>query len=104
MEERSVTEINNEMNSSVVTAEPEIVLSIPQSNGNTSNFSCSAQNSAYNHDTHVPLAFFGKGINMRTVNRRVSIADITPTLATLIRILSPDYSSGEPIYEAIDDR
>ena len=76
----------------------------PQSNGNTSNFSCSAQNSAYNHDTHVPLAFFGKGINMRTVNRRVSIADITPTLATLIRILSPDYSSGEPIYEAIDDR
>jgi hypothetical protein len=50
------------------------------------------------------LAFFGKGINMHTVNRRVSIADITPTLATLIRILSPDYSSGEPIYEAIDDK
>ncbi|MCR5456237.1 MAG: alkaline phosphatase family protein [Bacteroidales bacterium] len=67
-------------------------------------FSCSAQNSAYNHDTHVPLAFFGKGINMRTINRRVSIADITPTLATLIQILSPDYSSGEPIYEAIDDK
>lgn len=74
----------------------------PQSQGN--GFSCSAQNSAYNHDTHVPLAFYGKGINMRTVNRRVSIADITPTLATLIRILSPDYSSGEPIYEAIDDK
>ena len=76
----------------------------PQGNGNSNGFSCSAQNSAYNHDTHVPLAFFGKGINMRTINRRVSIADITPTLATLIRILSPDYSSGEPIYEAIDDK
>lgn len=66
-------------------------------------FTCSAQNSAYNHDTHVPLMFYGKGINMRTINRRVSIADITPTLSTLIQILSPDYSSGNAIYEAIDD-
>ncbi len=66
-------------------------------------FSCSAQNSAYNHDTHVPLAFYGKGIAMKTVNRRVSIADITPTIATLIRILSPDYSSGEVIDEVINN-
>lgn len=62
-------------------------------------FSCSAQNSAYNHDTHVPLAFYGNSIVMTTVNRRVSIADITPTLATILRILCPDYSSGEPIHE-----
>ncbi len=62
-------------------------------------FSCSAQNSAYSHDTHVPLAFYGKGINIKTVNRRVSAADITPTLATILRILCPDYASGEPIHE-----
>jgi len=68
--------------------------------GNVENFSCSAQNSAYSHDTHVPLAFYGKGVHLKTVNRKVSIADITPTIATLLRILCPDYASGEPIYEA----
>lgn len=71
--------------------------------GNSTQFSCSAQNSAYSHDTHVPLAFYGKGINMTTINRRVSIADITPTLATLMRILAPDYASGQAITEVIRD-
>ena len=71
--------------------------------GQSTAFSCSAQNSAYNHDTHVPLAFYGRGIKMRTINRRVSITDITPTLATLLRILCPDYSSGSAIQEIVDD-
>ncbi|MBQ4407677.1 MAG: hypothetical protein II852_11810 [Bacteroidales bacterium] len=46
------------------------------------------------------------GIGRQAANSfcRNRSADITPTLATLIRILSPDYSSGEKIYEAIDDK
>lgn len=68
--------------------------------GNVDDFSLSAQKSAYSHDTHVPLAFYGKGIRIKTINRKVSIADITPTIATILRILCPDYASGEPIYEA----
>lgn len=66
-------------------------------------FSNSAQNSAFNHDTHVPLAFYGNGIKRQTISRRVSIADITPTLTTILRILSPDYASGSAIYEVIDN-
>ncbi len=67
--------------------------------GNGADYSCSAQKSAYSHDTHVPLAFYGKCIRQGTINRKVSIADITPTIATLLRILCPDYASGEPIHE-----
>lgn len=69
----------------------------------SSTFSNSAQNSAYNHDTHVPLCFYGKNIKKQTISRRVSIEDITPTITTILHILSPDYSSGSAIYEVIDN-
>ncbi|MBQ3655537.1 MAG: alkaline phosphatase family protein [Bacteroidales bacterium] len=66
-----------------------------------SGFSNSAQNSAYNYDVHVPLAFFGRNIKSVKVNRKVSIADITPTLTTILQILPPDRSTGEAIHEVI---
>ncbi|MBP5504247.1 MAG: alkaline phosphatase family protein [Bacteroidales bacterium] len=65
-------------------------------------YSVSAQNSPYNHDTHVPLVFFGKNIRRKTVNRRISITDITPTLATLLSICAPDYCSGKTINEVME--
>ncbi|MBR6278879.1 MAG: alkaline phosphatase family protein [Bacteroidales bacterium] len=69
---------------------------------NTSEFSLSAQNSPYNHDTHVPLIFYGRGINKLSVSRKISTADITPTLCTILKILSPDCSSGQAVYEVVD--
>ncbi len=67
------------------------------------NFSNSAQNSSYNYDIHVPLIFYGKNIKNIKVNRKVSITDITPTLTTILQILPPDRSTGEPIYEILSD-
>jgi len=66
-----------------------------------SGFSNSAQNSAYNYDVHVPLAFYGRNIKNVKVNRRVSIADITPTLTSILQILPPDRATGEAIHEVI---
>ena len=66
-----------------------------------SGFSNSAQNSAYNYDVHVPLAFYGRNIKNVKVNRRVSIADITPTLTSILQILPPDRATGEAIHELI---
>ena len=62
-------------------------------------FSVSAQNSPYSYDTHVPLIFYGLDIKNVKVNRKVSITDITPTLSTVLKILSPDYATGEPVAE-----
>lgn len=66
-----------------------------------SGFSNSAQNSAYNYDVHVPLAFYGRNIKNVKVNRRVSITDITPTLTSILQILPPDRTTGEAIHELI---
>jgi predicted AlkP superfamily pyrophosphatase or phosphodiesterase len=64
-------------------------------------FSNSARNSAYNYDTHVPLAFYGRGIKSVKVNRKVSMTDITPTLTTILQILPPDRATGQAIHEII---
>ncbi|TDB61193.1 alkaline phosphatase PafA [Arundinibacter roseus] len=57
--------------------------------------------SPYNYDTHVPLLFYGWGVNKGETLRRTAIADIAPTLAGILRILPPNGSVGEPVLEAV---
>ncbi len=57
--------------------------------------------SGYSYDTHVPLIFFGNGINQGSSNRYYPIIDITPTLANLLQIEFPNGTTGKVIEEVL---
>ena len=58
--------------------------------------------SGYNYDTHVPLLFFGKGINQGTTLKRTNITDIAPTISAILGISFPNASIGQPLEFVID--
>jgi len=53
------------------------------------------------YDAHIPLLWYGWGINKGKTNREVSMTDIAPTLAALLHIQMPSGSIGKVINEAI---
>jgi predicted AlkP superfamily pyrophosphatase or phosphodiesterase len=55
----------------------------------------------YAYDTHVPLLFFGWGVNSGESVKPTYISDIAPTLAMILKILEPNGSVGTPIAELI---
>ena len=55
----------------------------------------------YSYDTHVPLLFFGWGINQGESVKPTAIADIAPTIAMLLKILEPNGTVGSPISEVL---
>jgi predicted AlkP superfamily pyrophosphatase or phosphodiesterase len=57
--------------------------------------------SGYSYDTHVPILFFGMGINQGTSDQYHPITDIAPTLSVLLKIKFPSGCQGQPIVEAI---
>jgi len=57
--------------------------------------------SGYSYDTHVPIAFYGWGIKQGKSSRYTTVADIAPTLATLLQIRMPNGTTGQPIREVI---
>lgn len=61
----------------------------------------STHGSPFIYDTHVPLIFFGKGIQKGTLTRRTHIRDIAPTLAVLLGIAYPNGATGLPVSEAL---
>lgn len=58
--------------------------------------------SPFVYDTHVPLLFYGHGIRKGELTRRVSITDIAPTVARLLRIGFPTGATGDVIHELCD--
>ena len=62
----------------------------------------STHGSGYIYDTHVPLLFFGKGINKGETTQRTEITDIAPTISALLGIAFPNGASGMPISIVID--
>jgi len=58
--------------------------------------------SALSHDTHVPLIFFGKGINKGATTARTEITDIAPTISALLGISFPNGMTGKVLYKIID--
>jgi predicted AlkP superfamily pyrophosphatase or phosphodiesterase len=50
--------------------------------------------SPYHYDRHVPMGFYGWGIEAGTREERVSVADIAPSLARLLGITAPDDLDG----------
>ncbi|NER18360.1 alkaline phosphatase PafA [Spongiivirga citrea] len=54
------------------------------------------------YDTHVPLLFFGQGINQGSTTHKTSITDIAPTISSLLGIAFPNGATGQPITKVID--
>ncbi len=61
----------------------------------------STHGSGLNYDTHVPLLFFGKGINHGATLNRTEITDIAPTLSALLGIGVPNSAIGNPLVEVL---
>ena len=58
--------------------------------------------SGFNYDTHVPLLFYGNGIQSGKTYERTSVTDIAPTISALLGIAFPSGSTGAVIEKAID--
>lgn len=67
----------------------------------TADNTVTGHNSPYDYDVHVPLIWYGWIINRATVNRKVDMADIAPTLSALCGIPLPNAVRGEPIVELL---
>ena len=62
----------------------------------------STHGSGLNHDTHVPLLFFGKGIKHGETYDKTVIPDIAPTISALLGISFPNSATGEVLGFVID--
>ena len=57
----------------------------------------STHGSGFNYDTHVPLVFYGNGIQQGETLQRTKITDIAPTISALLEISFPNAATGNPI-------
>ena len=57
--------------------------------------------SGFNYDTHVPLLFYGNGIQPGKTYNRTSVTDIAPTISALLGIAFPSGSTGTVIEKVI---
>jgi Uncharacterized proteins of the AP superfamily len=53
--------------------------------------------SPFEYDSHVPLIFYGMGVNKGENNSAVEIIDIAPTIANYLKIMAPNGSFGKVI-------
>ena len=61
----------------------------------------SQHGSGFSYDTHVPMMFYGKGINNGSSNTFIPIVDIAPTIANLLQIEFPNGTTGKIIEKAL---
>ena len=58
--------------------------------------------SSFVYDTHVPLLFFGNGVNKGETLGRTEVSDIAPTVASMLGIAFPSGTTGTPIAEVLE--
>jgi predicted AlkP superfamily pyrophosphatase or phosphodiesterase len=75
------------------------VIQTRNSDINISSVKGSTHGSGYAYDTHVPLLWFGFGIPRGTSIRKVSITDISSTLAMMLNLQLPSGNTGCPLKE-----
>lgn len=56
----------------------------------------------YTYDTHIPIIFYGAGIEKGSSIRPVSITDIAPTLSMMLNIALPSSATGNPMKELFE--
>lgn len=59
--------------------------------------------SPWNYDTHIPVIFFGKGVQQGEVTRPTTITDIAPTVCAIVGMALPDAASGTIVTEVLAD-
>lgn len=64
----------------------------------------SASGSSYRYDTHVPILWYGAGVEPAQINRSIDMRDVAPTLSRILRVPVPEASSGEVINEVISSK
>ena len=57
----------------------------------------STHGSGLNYDTHVPLLFYGNGINQGSTYNSTRVIDIAPTISALLGINFPNGNTGQPL-------
>lgn len=55
--------------------------------------------SGYEYDAHVPLIWYGWTVNRSTINRKVYLRDVAPTLSHFCNVPLPNASTGEAVTE-----
>ncbi len=63
----------------------------------------STHGSGRSYDTHVPLIFYGNGINKGSTFKRTEAIDIAPTMSALLGVSFPNAATGEPIIEVLEN-
>jgi hypothetical protein len=61
----------------------------------------SSHGSPYEYDTHVPLILVGSTIRQGTFDQLVDMADLAPTLATILGIGAPSGNEGRTLHEIL---
>jgi predicted AlkP superfamily pyrophosphatase or phosphodiesterase len=56
----------------------------------------------YPYDAHIPMVFMGWGIKPGQTNKPYYMNDIAPTLAALLKIQTPNGTTGKPVIEITD--
>ncbi|WP_026777054.1 alkaline phosphatase PafA [Polaribacter sp. Hel_I_88] len=77
------------------------VLMIPYPATLTGGKTGTSHGSGYSYDTHIPIIFYGNGIQQGSSKKRHEIIDIAPTIANLLQIEAPNSSTGQIIGEAL---
>lgn len=54
------------------------------------------------YDTHIPMLWYGKGIQKGITHRKVHMTDIAPTIASLLHIQVPNACIGNTIEEVLE--
>ena len=57
--------------------------------------------SGYSYDTHIPIIFYGNGIEKGTSTEKYTVIDIAPTIANLLKIEAPNATTGNIIKEVL---
>jgi hypothetical protein len=60
--------------------------------------------SAFNYDTHVPLIWYGSGVENQEIHRRVEITDIAATLINIMNLQRNGAMTGNPILELFETK
>lgn len=78
------------------------IILVPESNYISYSKTGSTHGSGLNHDTHVPLLFFGKGIKHGDTYNKTVIPDIATTISAFLGISFPNGATGEVLGFVID--
>lgn len=62
----------------------------------------STHGSPYKYDTHIPMVFYGMGINNGQSTNHAEIIDIAPTISSMLGIAFPNAAYGTVLSEVID--